>query len=486
MAYAHHITGKGKITGTADADRIEGAWGSADVLVGGAGSDLLDGGGNYDLINVDKLIGGLGDDRYVVGKHDSFVFDYWPNLTTIVERADEGIDIVEAWQTYKLPSYVENLILKGSENLIGTGNALANTITGNKGNNTLNGGKGADTLIGGGGIDTFIVDNSGDTVKGKGNVEASASFVLSAGLSNLLLTGSSAINGTGNSGANIITGNAKSNVLSGMGGNDHLIGGSGNDTLLGGTGNDRLEGGAGRNTLDGGTGDDVYVVDFAGNTLGEASGGGRDAVIARANVVLGNGIEGVIAVSDAITSLIGSADDNVMLVKYGALDMMLDGRGGDDMLLSFDLGNRTLIGGAGDDVLVSFYGQNRLTGGSGRDTFLIRYDYDRTQDAEISDFVSGSDRVVVANSFLSGLLLSGGFVQGTAARDADDLAIYDKASGRLWADTDGNGPGSQVLVATLKPGTTLAYSDIQLIDDISFASQTASVQDWLNGLLVAM
>jgi serralysin len=54
----------------------------------------------------------------------------------------------------------------------------------------------------------------------------------------LTLTGSSAINGTGNAGNNVITGNTKNNVLNGGAGIDTLIGGLGNDTLTSGSGSD--------------------------------------------------------------------------------------------------------------------------------------------------------------------------------------------------------------------------------------------------------
>jgi len=60
---------------------------------------------------------------------------------------------------------------------------------------------------------------------------------------NLSLTGSTAINGTGNGLNNIITGNSAANSLSGGAGNDSLNGGEGIDTLIGGAGNDTLSGG---------------------------------------------------------------------------------------------------------------------------------------------------------------------------------------------------------------------------------------------------
>lgn len=63
---------------------------------------------------------------------------------------------------------------------------------------------------------------------------------MSDSLENLTLTGTNAIDGTGNALGNVLTGNAAANLLLGNAGNDTLIGGGGNDTLNGGTGNDTL------------------------------------------------------------------------------------------------------------------------------------------------------------------------------------------------------------------------------------------------------
>lgn len=57
---------------------------------------------------------------------------------------------------------------------------------------------------------------------------------LAATTSNLMLTGSRAINGTGNNLGNTITGNSAANNLSGGIGADRLIGGGGKDILTGG------------------------------------------------------------------------------------------------------------------------------------------------------------------------------------------------------------------------------------------------------------
>ncbi|MDP3010285.1 MAG: hypothetical protein Q8N30_14615 [Methylococcales bacterium] len=64
------------------------------------------------------------------------------------------------------------------------------------------------------------------------------SYSLTANVENLMLTGTAAINGTGNADVNTLTGNSAANILSGQAGNDVLIGGAGADTLVGGLGKD--------------------------------------------------------------------------------------------------------------------------------------------------------------------------------------------------------------------------------------------------------
>jgi Ca2+-binding RTX toxin-like protein len=73
---------------------------------------------------------------------------------------------------------------------------------------------------------------------------------LAGNVENLTLTTSAAINGTGNTLANVMTGNAAANVLSGLAGNDTLSGGNGYDVLVGGEGADVLIGGAGADRFD--------------------------------------------------------------------------------------------------------------------------------------------------------------------------------------------------------------------------------------------
>jgi Ca2+-binding RTX toxin-like protein len=236
------LTGSAGISGTGNSlnNTIAGNSG-ANSLTGGDGNDTLTGGDGIDSLN-----GGVGNDLYIV---DS-------TTDLIREAAGEGTDTVNASVSFSLAAIanLENLILTGSAGISGTGNSLNNTIAGNSGANSLTGGDGNDTLIGGDGIDSlnggvgndlYFVDSTTDLIReaageGTDTVNASVSFSLAVidNLENLILTGTSAINGTGNSLNNFITGNSTANNLSGDAGNDTLIGGAGNDSLSGGLGAD--------------------------------------------------------------------------------------------------------------------------------------------------------------------------------------------------------------------------------------------------------
>ncbi len=348
------------------------------ILNGGAGNDTLNGGSG-----TDTLVGGLGDDTYVVD-----------TATDIISEAlNEGTDTLQSSVTIAaLAANIENLILTGTTALSGTGNGLNNVITGNTGNNTLNGGAGTDTLAGGLGNDIYVLDVATDIVteglgEGTDTVQSSVTIAaLAANVENLTLTGTAAINGTGNALNNVITGNAANNTLSGDAGTDTLIGGLGDDiyvvdtatdtiteaasagidtlqssvtiaalatnvenltltgtTAINGTGNtlnnvvtgntanNTLNGGSGTDTLVGGLGDDTYVVDTATDIISEALNEGTDTLQSSVTIAaLAANIENLILTGTTALSGTGNGLNNV---------------------ITGNTGNNTLNGGAGTDTL---------------------------------------------------------------------------------------------------------------------------------------
>ena len=120
----------------------------------------------------------------------------------------------------------DNLWGKGGDDALFGGDAN-DVLNGDEGNDTLDGGSGKDRLIGHLGDDTYVVDNTGDIVEernlaGTDTVQSSVTYTLQNYLENLTLTGTAAINGTGNTLNNVITGNDGNNSLSGADGNDLL------------------------------------------------------------------------------------------------------------------------------------------------------------------------------------------------------------------------------------------------------------------------
>jgi serralysin len=214
--------------------------------VGGSGNDTLRGNSSNNILDgregADKLTGGAGNDTYVLA-----------NGTDTVSDAS-GTDLITSTISRSLVNYsaIENLMLRGSANINGTGNELDNVLTGNSGgntlsggsgNDTLNGGTGADTLSGGSGNDTYVLGAESDQVIDSygGDMITSTitrSLANFAAIEGLTLLGSSAINGTGNDLNNTLTGNSGRNILSGGAGNDTIDGNFGNDTLTGGAGSD--------------------------------------------------------------------------------------------------------------------------------------------------------------------------------------------------------------------------------------------------------
>ncbi|MBW4456976.1 MAG: hypothetical protein KME55_32310 [Nostoc indistinguendum CM1-VF10] len=207
--------GNDSLYGGGDSDKLYGGLGNdylndgefAGVLYGEEGDDIL----ILDSINQgDALIGGTGNDTYITfvsGSEDNVITDQFTDKIvnySIREYLNEGNDTVESSFDYRLNDNVENLVLRGSSDINGIGNALDNLIEGNAGHNFLVGGDGNDELFGYGDYD----------------------------------------------------------ILVGAAGNDTLLGGDGNDFLNGGSGNDSLNGGAGNNSLTGDAGADTFVFNF--------------------------------------------------------------------------------------------------------------------------------------------------------------------------------------------------------------------------------
>ena len=341
------------------------------------------------------------------------------------EDADKGTDLIKSSVSFWLDSNLENLTLAGTDNINGTGNSLANTITGNAGNNTLDGGTGTDALIGGAGNDTYVLGADSDSISDSAGIDkitstVSRSLAGYATIENLTLTGTAAINGTGNALANTITGNSGNNTLDGGTGTDALIGGAGNDTYVLGADSDSISDSADTDTIT----STVSRSLAAYATIENLTLTGTTAI---------NGIGNSLA-----NTITGNAGNN-----------MLDGGAGNDRL----------FGGLGMDVLI---------GGAGKDTFIFDTKLGTGNIDRIVDFSAKDDTIWLDDDIFTqigkvGDLSVDAFYIGTAAHDASDRVIWDKASGKLFYDADGSGIGAAIQFALLDKGLTLTVADFDLI-----------------------
>lgn len=347
--------GSDTLNGTAQSDRLLGLAGD-DRLNGAENNDWLDGGSG-----ADTLRGGTGNDTYVV---DSVA-------DSVVENSGQGADRVLSSITYTLTSNVESLELTGASAINGTGNTLNNAIVGNAAANTLSGAAGSDTMSGGAGNDLYVVDAAGDVVvenvaEGSDTVQASVSYTLSANVENLNLSGSSAINGTGNALNNVLAGNS------------------------------------GANTLSGGAGNDTYVV------------GTGDIVAENAN-------EGIDTVQSSIAWTLGSNLENLTLTGGNAVNGT--GNGLDNLLTGNSAAN-TLMGAAGNDIYLGGLGNDMLTDSSTTSSDIYRWGIGQGNDS-ISD-AGGSDRIEILPGVTSSqitLTRGGNHLQVGIAGASDVLTV---------------------------------------------------------------
>jgi Ca2+-binding RTX toxin-like protein len=249
-------------------------------------------------------------------------------------------------------------------------------------------------MVGGEGSDTYVCDAATDIVSETGTtvgdidaVVSGVTWTLGGTLENLTLSGSTAINGTGNSKANVLTGNTANNTLNGGAGNDTISGGAGNDSLVGGTGNDRLDGQAGSDTMAGGAGNDTYVCDANTDIVSETGTtvGDIDTVVSGVTWTLGATLENLTL--SGSTAINGTGNAQANLINGNGVANTLSGGSGND----------TVSGGAGNDTLRGDAGSDRLTGGAGNDYFVLN---SLVGSDTITDFVQGTDHLRVSMASL--------------------------------------------------------------------------------------
>ncbi|MFC5069097.1 glycerophosphodiester phosphodiesterase family protein [Flaviflagellibacter deserti] len=328
--------------GDAGDDVIDGEAGN-DVLFGGSGDDDLAGGEGDDV-----LVGGVGDD--VLDGGDGI--DTVSYLAGLSDTTGVTVDL-STGSAYGDEAGADELV--GIENVIGgkgddtlTGDDAANVLDGSAGNDTIDGGAGDDTLKGGAGDDTIAGGAGVDTLDlsdatGAINLNVGAGTASGAGIGTDTFSGIEAFRfgagddvvtgGNGNDvfdgglGNDTLKGGAGDDLVAGGAGNDNVDGGSGDDSVSGGIGNDTLKGGSGNDLVDGGEGDDLIDAGSGDDVI--TAGAGNDTVDA------GSGVD----------RIEGGAGD----------DLLKGGSGGDTFVFAQGFGHDVIsdfaTSGASADVL---------------------------------------------------------------------------------------------------------------------------------------
>lgn len=274
---------------------------------------------------------------------------------------------IDSITAYQLPEYTladYTLLASGTPTNTITGTANAETLTGTSGKDLIDGAGGADTMSGGAGDDTYIVtDPNAKVVEGYGGgvdtVKSSVSYTLPDYVENLTLTGSAAVNATGNSQSNIIIGNDAANVITGGLGNDVLTGGGGADTFV----------------INSGDGSDI-ITDFT-----PGSGAGHDVVrlngfaftsfadVQAAMTQVGNDVYLTLTGQDTLVFR------NITVSSFTSNDFQLPASlpvgGTITSWINGSTSSHTVYGTSANDRITAVNADDTLVGGNGDDTYVI-------------------------------------------------------------------------------------------------------------------
>jgi Ca2+-binding RTX toxin-like protein len=277
-------------------------------------------------------------------------------------------------------------------------------------------------------------------------LSASVTTTLPGGVENLTLTGTAAINGTGNANNDVLRGNSANNTLTGLDGNDTY-------SFLANTA-------LGTDTITETTTGGIDNLDFTGTTAGvnvnlgittSQTVNSRLKLILSANNVIENATGGT--GNDRLT---GNALNNTL--NGGSGNDQLQGLGGDDILW----------GGLGDDILTGGLGNDQYRfQGNGVFSSSLGVDY-------ITQFDAGQDQIALSLGTFNAITNTlGQSLTDFAVVSDDELVnasnariVYSQSTGSLFYNQDGNILGTGTVFEFARLGNldiTLASSDFTLI-----------------------
>jgi serralysin len=345
-------------------------------------------------------------------------------------------------------------------------------ILGGKGNDTItmndalvaHGEQGDDVIVGG----TSNVEIFGGLGNDRLTLTSSSGRLFGDAGNDILMGSASGNELCGGPGADTLAGGAGNDSLDGGDDNDSLSGGTFSDLLLGGAGNDVLNGDAGADRMAGEAGDDIYYVDDAGDIVSELAASGTDTVRSWVTFSLANtasvfgGVERLALLGNAAIGGTGNGLANTIIGNTAA------------NVLSGGLGNDVLSGANGSDRLIGGAGNDTLIGGTGNNVFVFDTAPSTSANRDIvHDFTntSGNNDIFHLENAVFAKLGGGAthvlnpafFRAGAAALDANDFIVYNKTTGIVSYDVNGNGAGGAVQFAVLTNKPTLTAGDFLVI-----------------------
>ena len=435
----------------------------ANTLVGNSLANTLNGGEA-----ADSMVGGNGNDYYFV----DHIYD------VVIETAGGGssdtinLDV----SGYIVPENIENIVTSNNVTSV-TGNSAGNALVGNALDNTLDGGLGADTLTGGDGNDYFVVDNLSDVIVESAGTSSGTDTVFSkigyhalGENVEILLLGSGAVTGVGNSLNNTLIGNAFNNPLFGGAGDDWIDGGSGRNTINGGLGADTMIG-VGEN--------DYFVVDNFGDSI--MGGGGSDGIISEINSYTLNNAFVALVLGAGVTVGTGNSDNNTL--TGNSLNNTLHGGSGEDTLLG-DIGNDFYYINSSSDMVIEMLGR-------GTDTIEVSSVTTYTLANNVERLILGSgawngvgnslNNMLAGNADANSLIGAAGNDSLFGGDNGDDTllgALASSTGGLGEIDTLTGGAGNDVFVLGTSAGylyndgrsTSVGASDYAFITDFTSGS----------------
>ncbi|NIX78022.1 M10 family metallopeptidase C-terminal domain-containing protein, partial [Microvirga terricola] len=133
-----------------------------------------------------------------------------------------------------------------------------------------------------------------------------------------------------------------------------------------------------------------------------------------------------------------------------------------------------LTGDAFANRIYGGLGKDTLSGGAGRDVFVFNTKLNaKTNVDKITDFNVKDDTIWLDNAIFRklgkgsldkpGKLNKAFFAIGDKAKDGNDYLIYNKKTGELFYDADGNGAGQAVKFAQVQKNLALTAADFLII-----------------------